>query len=323
MEARGSGVRSENEEIMENSSLDQTNPTSNPVDQRQYYNQWWKGIDGWSFVRWVPEEREITMRRLIQPGQKVLDVGCGDGSAYAENLVGSGIEVHGVDISDVAVEEANSRGVQAVRGSMEEPLPFPDNHFDAVLCIDMILHLFDPEFAVQEMFRVLKPGGKLLICVNNVGHWRNRLDHLLFGHVSTMGSPITARRYPWRDPGLRLFNSESLRNLLTDVGFGIEEQGGWETQFWNRIPVVRDVFEKPVMRPLHEPLQKIGRRYYRLLAGTCMAVGRKPATTDDTSAANSSEVADEEATSSGHRKTLLAAGLALAAVAHFYRKRAR
>lgn len=297
--------------------MDETNHTSTPVDQRQYYNEWWRGIDGWSFVRWVPEEREISMRRLIQPGQRVLDVGCGDGSAYAQSLVKSGIEVHGVDISDVAVAEAISRGIQAVRGSMEEPLPFPNNHFDAVLCIDMILHLFDPEFATQEMLRVLKPGGKLLICVNNVGHWRNRADHLFYGHVSPMGSPLTSRRYPWRDPGLRLFSSESLGNLLTDVGFRIEEQGGWETKFWNRLPLVRDLFEKPAMQPLHAPLQKVGNRYFRLLAGTCMAVGAKPLASEDSAATNSIKVAP------GNRKNLAAAAIALLMVARFYRKRAR
>lgn len=296
--------------------MNQEEHKSNPVDQRQYYNQWWKGIDGWSFVRWVPEERAILMHRLVGRGQVVLDVGCGDGSAYAENLLEAGIEVHGVDISDVAVEEAVSRGVKAVRASLEEPLPFPDDHFDAVLCIDMILHLFDPEFAVQEMCRVLKPGGKLLICVNNVGHWRNRLDHLFLGHVSSMGSPITARRYPWRDPGLRLFNTESLGNLLSDVGFVVEEQSGWETKFWNRAPVLRDIMEKPFAIPLHAPLQKFARRYPRLLAGTCVAVGRKPVTASEKTEADSSLASS----SSGHRKALLAKILMFTAVAYAYKR---
>ena len=299
--------------------MNQENHKNNPVDQRQYYNQWWKGIDGWSFVRWVPEERAKLMQRLIAPGQMVLDVGCGDGSAYAEELIQSGIQVHGVDISDVAVEEAISRGVQAVRASLDEPLPFPDDHFDAVICIDMILHLLDPEFAVQEMYRVLKPGGNLLICVNNVGNWRNRFDHLFFGHVNPMGSPLTSTRYPWRDPGLRLFNSQSLGNLLSDVGFSIAEQGGWETSFWNRAPVIRDVMEWPPMRPLHAPLRKFAARYPRLLAGTCFAVGHKPASHSpadiDTPEPSSSMMSPVTP-----RKVLMAAVL-LASAALYFRKR--
>ncbi|HEX8464282.1 MAG TPA: methyltransferase domain-containing protein, partial [Abditibacterium sp.] len=292
--------------------MSQEDHKNNPVDQRQYYNQWWKGIDGWSFVRWVPEEREICMRRLIQPGQKVLDVGCGDGSAYAESLVKSGIEVFGVDISDVAVEEANSRGIKAVRASLDEPLPFPDGEFDVVLCIDMILHLLDPEFAVQEMFRVLRPGGKLLICVNNVGNWRNRIDHLFFGYVSPMGTPITSRRYPWRDPGVRLFTNESVGNLLSDVGFLVEEQGGWETKFWNRAPGLRDLMDKPFALPLHAPLQDFASRYPNLLAGTCMAVGRKPATEQEKLDV---EAAESVTSSLDGRKTLLAAAAVLTTMA--------
>lgn len=294
-------------------SMNQENHKNNPVDQRQYYNQWWRGIDGWSFVRWVPEERRILMHHLIKPGQMVLDVGCGDGSAYAENLVESGIEVHGVDISDVAVEEALSRGVKAVRASLDEPLPFPDGHFDAVICIDMILHLLDPEFAVQEMYRVLKPGGRLLICVNNVGNWRNRFDHLFFGHVNPMGSPITAARYPWRDPGLRLFNSQSLCNLIADVGFVVDEKGGWETRFWNRAPVVRDVMEMPLMRPLHAPLQKLATKYHRLLAGTSFAVGRKIGAPQEKDESDTAAEKQETSSSLGQSKALLVAALSLTA----------
>src|SRR5205814_7906584 len=117
-----------------------------------------------------------------------------------------GAVLHGVDISQVAVEEANRRGLKAQCCSLDTALPFANESFDAVICLEVLEHLMMPEFTCREIHRVLRPGGQVLISVPNVAAWRNRMELLLLGHFNPGGSPQTARRYPWPDPHIRSFN---------------------------------------------------------------------------------------------------------------------
>lgn len=99
-------------------------------------------------------------------GKKILDVGCGNGyilSRYAQ----SGAEVHGVDISPVAVEISRKRfdllGLTAdLRVANAEELPFDEATFDCVTSIGVLHHTPHTEKGVHEIHRVLKPGGKFL-----------------------------------------------------------------------------------------------------------------------------------------------------------------
>ena len=112
----------------------------------------------------------------LQPGMSVLDCGCGTGSitlGIAER-VGDG-NVVGVDINEVQVELATRRAaeygrrhVRFRRGSAYE-LPFPDASFDAVFSHALLEHLREPERALREFLRVVRPGGKVAVCVLDWG----------------------------------------------------------------------------------------------------------------------------------------------------------
>jgi ubiquinone/menaquinone biosynthesis C-methylase UbiE len=108
----------------------------------------------------------------LQPGVQVLDVGCGTGRqamVFAERVAPGGT----VDGIDAAVEmikraqvRARQRGVSAsFQVAYAQQLPFPDATFDAVACTLALHHVAedDQQTAVREMYRVLKPGGRLLI----------------------------------------------------------------------------------------------------------------------------------------------------------------
>lgn len=100
-------------------------------------------------------------------GQKVLDVGCGNGyilSKYAKEKA----EVYGVDITPTAVELCEKRfSYKGLSGNFQEAnaeeLPFADNTFDCICSMGVLHHVPDTEKAVSEIFRVLKPGGKLIV----------------------------------------------------------------------------------------------------------------------------------------------------------------
>jgi methionine biosynthesis protein MetW len=212
---------------------------------------------------------------LICPGTSVLDVGCGDGSRYANYLLSAGAEVYGLDVSNVAVRAAREHGIKAQVASLDRTFPVSDEKFDSAICLEVLEHLVDPEFATKEIYRILKPGGRVLVSVPNMGFWPVRMELLLTGHFNPKGSPATQRRYPWRDPHLRFFNSLSLRNMLLEANFVIVRQGGLETQFLN-VAGLQRVFKAEPARTIQSALQRVGSHFYTLLARRCIILAQKP-----------------------------------------------
>ncbi len=93
---------------------------------------------------------------------RILDVGCGTG-ANLEMLSKYG-KSEGVDVSEEALTFCKSKGLIVKEGLAEE-LPYQDGDFDIVTGLDVIEHLDDDIAGLREMYRVLKPGGRLLVFV--------------------------------------------------------------------------------------------------------------------------------------------------------------
>lgn len=104
----------------------------------------------------------------VAPGSNILDIGCGTGHLAGE-LMQRGYTAWGVDFSEGMVEYARehySRDHFHV-GDIER-IPFPDNTFDAVMCLGVMEYLEKDEAALREMWRVLKPGGHAVITTPNM-----------------------------------------------------------------------------------------------------------------------------------------------------------
>lgn len=95
-------------------------------------------------------------------GRRVLDIGSGAGN-MAHHLAHYGA-VTGLDFNPRPLPVAQARGLDVVRGSGSE-LPFPDATFDLVALLDTIEHIPDELAVLNEVQRVLKPGGKVIITV--------------------------------------------------------------------------------------------------------------------------------------------------------------
>jgi len=154
---------------------------------------------------------------LLPSGQRLLDIGCWNG-AFLEHVRSTDRyqELYGVDIIPEAVETTRAKGfVAQVVDLNGELLPFPDQHFDAVTILGVIEHVFDPYTVIREIYRVLRPGGALLIDVPNVGSFTNRLRSL-FGRL-----PVTSRDPGWDGGHLHYFTKHALDHFLRSEGFAI------------------------------------------------------------------------------------------------------
>lgn len=113
---------------------------------------------------WWFRGRRRLLRALLErsgaaPGGRLLDAGCGTGG----NLVAFG-PGRGVDPAAEAVEACRARGLDVVRGSLED-LPFADGSFDLVLAADVLEHVADDARALRELRRVAAPGALLVVTV--------------------------------------------------------------------------------------------------------------------------------------------------------------
>jgi len=128
---------------------------------------------------------------LIQPGEKVLDLGCGDGLLLRHLIDTRQVTGRGVEISEEGVLACVRRGLSVRQGNLEEGLgDYPDGSFDTVILSQTLPYLNNPEAIIREMLRV---GRRAIVSFANWGHWRCRLGLLFTGRMPT----APALPQPW------------------------------------------------------------------------------------------------------------------------------
>jgi len=118
--------------------------------------------------RWEKVARAMVEHYGIKPGDKILDVGCGKGFLlYDFTKVVPDLELHGIDISEYAIENAKEEIKDRLQVGNATSLPFPDHYFDFVFSITTLhnLHCYDLDKALREIERVGKKNK--YICVES------------------------------------------------------------------------------------------------------------------------------------------------------------
>jgi SAM-dependent methyltransferase len=171
------------------------------------------------------------------PGTRVLDAGCGEGvlvDEYAGRLAIEGIDPN--------------YGSDRVQTGSLTALPFPDAAFDRALCLDVLEHLtFDEQpRALAELFRVLKPGGALLVSIPNLAHLQSRVHFLLQGRLIRTAS---VDKHPGDRP------AADYMEMATRAGFELTARTG----IFPTVPVLtRWIRRRPrALQPLHRWLTRL------------------------------------------------------------------
>jgi SAM-dependent methyltransferase len=115
---------------------------------------------------WFVARRNLLVRALqgrLGPTPRLLDVGCGTGGTM-DRLRTLG-EVWGLDMEPLALELCRERGHTNLTLASATDMPYPNNYFDAIVALDVLEHIEDHVSATQEIARVLKPGGTLVVTV--------------------------------------------------------------------------------------------------------------------------------------------------------------
>lgn len=229
---------------------------------------------------WQDKGDKVDRRRLellaqhVVAGDRVLQVDCGPGW-LPEMLIARGAHVIATDLSGVAVEKAQARGVDARQFDIDAgPLPFESEQFDIVICDSQLEHRFDTEHALDEMTRVVKPGGRLILLLPNTAHWRMRL-WLLGGRFPYLVNTPT-------DPlHLRFFTLPDMRQMLAGRGLMVERTDG-SASLW-----VKELYPGWLRSGYPASLYtRLARRWPSLFARDFIVVARKGASSRSASSSS-------------------------------------
>lgn len=143
----------------------------------------------------------VGARLQVTAGQRVLDVGCGTGRPAARISAAHRVHVTGITVSAHQLDLAGRLAPPAA-GSTEfvladamSPLPFADASFDAAYAIESLLHLSDLAAALEQISRVLRPSGRLVIAD---AYLRDRPDDVALAVITRMGAQFRFASLPTR-----------------------------------------------------------------------------------------------------------------------------
>jgi methionine biosynthesis protein MetW len=189
-----------------------------------FYDAYWRRTDDTFDL-----DRLGLIASRVSAGEHVLEVDCGPG-VLAKMMQEGGAQVEATDLSSVAVERARSKGISVQQVDLDQdPLPFSAASFDTVVSNSMIEHRFFPERTLDECARVLKPGGKFVVCLPNAAHWLCRW-WIVNGQFPYVANSPTDRLH------IRFFTVSEARKLCQERQLTVVDVDGsaslWAKEFY-------------------------------------------------------------------------------------------
>jgi methionine biosynthesis protein MetW len=148
---------------------------------------------------------------IVEPGAKVLDLGCGDGDLLALLVREKQVRAQGIELSEEAIYRCVQKGMSVFHGDLDSGLDeYPDQSFDYIILNQSLQEVKKVHFLIDEALRV---GRKVIVGFPNFGHWRVRWALALRGRT-----PVTeALPHYWYDsPNLHFLTIEDFRDFCRD-----------------------------------------------------------------------------------------------------------
>ncbi|MBX9602553.1 MAG: methionine biosynthesis protein MetW [Bryobacteraceae bacterium] len=156
---------------------------------------------------------------IVEPGAKVLDLGCGEGELLVWLIENKRVNGRGVELSPDRVRKAIARGASVFQGDFENALEdYPDAAFDYVILSETLQETKSPLKVLNSMLRV---GKRAIVAFPNFGHWRVRMAHLVSGRA-----PKT-RLFPhdwYSSPNIHFLTVEDFELLASEQNWRLEKK---------------------------------------------------------------------------------------------------
>ncbi|MFL7903648.1 methionine biosynthesis protein MetW [Azospirillum argentinense] len=154
---------------------------------------------------------------MVEPGSRVLDVGCGDGALLAFLSRQKGVDGRGIELSMDGVHQCVAQGLSVIQGDAETDLKdYPPGAFDYVILSQTLQAMREPRTVLETMTRI---GRRAIVSVPNFGYWRIRVQLLLTGRM-----PVTEKLgYQWWEtPNIHFCTIKDFVVLAEEMGIRIE-----------------------------------------------------------------------------------------------------
>ena len=154
---------------------------------------------------------------MVEPGSKVLDVGCGDGELLRILAERRDVDGRGIELSREGVNECVAKGLAVVQGDADTDLvDYPDDAFDYVILSQTLQATRHPRQVLEHMLRI---GRRAIVSFPNFGHWGIRLQIMFVGRMPTTDN----LPYSWYDtPNIHFCTIKDFRALCRVVGARME-----------------------------------------------------------------------------------------------------
>jgi methionine biosynthesis protein MetW len=160
----------------------------------------------------------LLVTNMVEPGSRVLDVGCGDGSLLALLRDRRGVDGRGIEISREGVNACLAKGLPVIQGDADTDLAdYPDDAFDYVILSQTIQATRQPKVVLEHLLRI---GRRAIVSFPNFGYWNVRLELALRGRM-----PVTDNMpYSWYDtPNIHFCTIRDFMDLCREVGARMEK----------------------------------------------------------------------------------------------------
>jgi methionine biosynthesis protein MetW len=118
---------------------------------------------------------------MVEPGSRVLDVGCGDGTLLRMLQDGRGVDARGIELSQAGVNACVARGLSVIQGDADTDLTaYPDDSFDYVILSQTLQATHRPKVVLENMLRI---GRRAIVSFPNFGHWAVRTRLVFSGRM--------------------------------------------------------------------------------------------------------------------------------------------